>query len=200
MSTVDSLKRIIRDALHLGDRANSLTASSPLMGAIAEFDSMAVVTVLTMIEDEFGFSISEDEVSAEFIAGSRGRLLAVVRRPSAAACNAVLIVPPFAEEMNKSRHLFTEIADALIESGVATVVVDLFGTGDSEGEFSDADWTVWKSDLAAAVQWARSQQITITKLLAVRLGCALGCEAARDNGWKLERSLLWQPVVSGTRA
>jgi acyl carrier protein len=65
MSTVDSLKRIIRDALHLGDRAHSLTASSPLMGAIAEFDSMAVVTVLTMIEDEFGFSISDDEVSAD---------------------------------------------------------------------------------------------------------------------------------------
>jgi acyl carrier protein len=65
MSTVDSLKRIIRDALHLGDRASALTASSPLMGAIAEFDSMAVVTVLTMIEDEFGFSISDDEVSAD---------------------------------------------------------------------------------------------------------------------------------------
>jgi exosortase A-associated hydrolase 2 len=144
--------------------------------------------------------LSRGELSAEFIAGSRGRLLAVVRRPSGAACNGVLIVPPFAEEMNKSRHLFTEIADALIESGVATVVVDLFGTGDSEGEFSDADWTVWKSDLAAAVQWAASRQITITKLLAVRLGCALGCEAARDNGWKLDRTIMWQPVVSGTRA
>jgi exosortase A-associated hydrolase 2 len=144
--------------------------------------------------------LSRGELSAEFIAGSRGRLLAVVRRPSGAACNGVLIVPPFAEEMNKSRHLFTEIADALIESGVATVVVDLFGTGDSEGEFSDADWTVWKSDLAAAVQWAASRQITITKLLAVRLGCALGCEAARDNGWKLDRTVMWQPVVSGTRA
>jgi exosortase A-associated hydrolase 2 len=112
----------------------------------------------------------------------------------------VLIVPPFAEEMNKSRHLFTEVAAALIESGVATVAVDLFGTGDSEGEFSDADWSVWKSDLAAAVQWARAREITITKLLAVRLGCALGCEAAHDNGWKLERTVLWQPVVSGIRA
>ena len=144
--------------------------------------------------------MSRGELSAEFIAGGRGRLLAVVRRPSRTACSGVLIVPPFAEEMNKSRHLFTEVADALIESGIATVVVDLFGTGDSEGEFSDADWSVWKSDLAAAAQWARAQQITITKLLAVRLGCALGCEAARDNGWKLERTVLWQPVVSGTRA
>jgi exosortase A-associated hydrolase 2 len=144
--------------------------------------------------------LSQGGLSAEFIAGSRGRLLAVVRRPAGAACNGVLVVPPFAEEMNKSRHLFTEVADALIESGIATVVVDLFGTGDSEGEFSDSDWSVWKSDLAATVQWARSRQITITKLLAVRLGCALGCEAAHDNGWKLERTVLWQPVVNGARA
>lgn len=144
--------------------------------------------------------MSRGELSAEFIAGGRGRLLAVVRRPSGAACSGVLIVPPFAEEMNKSRHLFTEVADALIESGVATVVIDLFGTGDSEGEFADADWSVWKSDLAAAVQWARAQQITITQLLAVRLGCALACEAAHDNGWKLEGAVLWQPQLSGTRA
>jgi exosortase A-associated hydrolase 2 len=144
--------------------------------------------------------LSRGELSAEFIAGGRGRLLAVVRRPSGAACSGVLIVPPFAEEMNKSRHLFTEVADALIESGVATVVIDLFGTGDSEGEFADADWSVWKSDLAAAVQWARAQQITITQLLAVRLGCALACEAAHDNGWKLEGAVLWQPQLSGTRA
>jgi exosortase A-associated hydrolase 2 len=112
----------------------------------------------------------------------------------------VLIVAPFAEEMNKSRHLFTEVANALVELGVASVVVDLFGTGDSEGEFSAADWNVWKSDLAAAVQWSRTQGVAITSLLAVRLGCALGCEAARDNGWQLERTLLWQPVLSGTRA
>lgn len=65
MNTVDRLKGIIGSALHLGDRAAALTPASPLLGAIAEFDSMAVVTVLTMIEEEFGFSIDDDEVSAE---------------------------------------------------------------------------------------------------------------------------------------
>ena len=35
------------------------------MGAIPEFDSSAVVTVLTMVEDEFGVEIDDDEVSAE---------------------------------------------------------------------------------------------------------------------------------------
>ncbi len=35
------------------------------MGAMPEFDSMAVVTVLTMLEDEFGISIADDDVSAD---------------------------------------------------------------------------------------------------------------------------------------
>jgi acyl carrier protein len=77
MNTVDRLKRIIRDALHLGERADALGSASPLLGAIAEFDSMAVVTVLTMIEDEFDFSISDDEVSADIFA-TLGTLAAFV--------------------------------------------------------------------------------------------------------------------------
>ena len=55
----------MRDALQLGTRADAFTPATQLLGAIPEFDSMAVVAVLTMIEDEFGFSVADDEVSAE---------------------------------------------------------------------------------------------------------------------------------------
>lgn len=62
---VDTIREILRSTLQLGDRADLLEASSPLLGAIPEFDSMAVVTVLTMVEDEFGVSIDDDEVTAD---------------------------------------------------------------------------------------------------------------------------------------
>ena len=65
MDTVGRLKAILRDALSLEKRADALTPKSALLGAIPEFDSMAVVTVLTMIEDEFGITVGDDEVSAE---------------------------------------------------------------------------------------------------------------------------------------
>jgi acyl carrier protein len=65
MTTTDRIRNILRDALQLGSRAESLTPSSRLLGSIPEFDSMAVVTVLTMIEDEFGIAVADDEVSAE---------------------------------------------------------------------------------------------------------------------------------------
>jgi acyl carrier protein len=65
METVDRLKGVLRDALNIGARADALSPSSRLLGAIPEFDSMAVVTVLTMIEDDFGVAFDDDEVSAE---------------------------------------------------------------------------------------------------------------------------------------
>lgn len=65
MNVTESLKRILGDALQLGARTGSLTPASRLLGSIPEFDSMAVVTVLTMIEDEFGIAVDDDEVSAD---------------------------------------------------------------------------------------------------------------------------------------
>ena len=68
MDTLPRIKNILRDTLNLGDRAARLTAESPLMGGLPEFDSMAVVTVVTMIEDELGIIIEDDELSAEVFA------------------------------------------------------------------------------------------------------------------------------------
>jgi len=68
MDTVEPVKRILRNALQLGARADALTASSALLGSIPELDSMAVVTVVTMLEDEFGFSVDDDEMSADIFA------------------------------------------------------------------------------------------------------------------------------------
>jgi len=68
METLIRVRRILRDALQLGDRVDSLTDSSALLGAIPELDSMAVVSVITMIEDEFGVTVDDDEISADTFA------------------------------------------------------------------------------------------------------------------------------------
>jgi acyl carrier protein len=78
MDNLPRVRRILRDALQLGDKAERLTESSPLLGSIPELDSMAVVTVLTLIEEEFGISVGDDDVSAETFAtvGSLTRFVA----------------------------------------------------------------------------------------------------------------------------
>ena len=55
---------ILADVLNLGKRRDSLHASSPLLGSIPELDSIAVINVLTALEDHFGIIIDDDDISA----------------------------------------------------------------------------------------------------------------------------------------
>ena len=59
---------LLGDTLQLGPRATALDATSPLLGALPEFDSMAVVNLLTAVEEQFGIAIADDEVSADIFA------------------------------------------------------------------------------------------------------------------------------------
>lgn len=65
MNDLERVRSILRDTLQLGARADQLTEDSRLLGAVPEFDSMAVVTVITTIEQEYGITIDDDELSAE---------------------------------------------------------------------------------------------------------------------------------------
>jgi acyl carrier protein len=68
VSTASTLKDLLGDVLSLGDRAQRLTADTPLLGSLPELDSMAVVSLLTAIEEQFGVAIGDDEISAETFA------------------------------------------------------------------------------------------------------------------------------------
>lgn len=65
MSNMQAVKDLLSQTLQLGPRADSLILDSPLLGAMPELDSMAVVTILTAMEDHFGFSVDDDEISAD---------------------------------------------------------------------------------------------------------------------------------------
>ena len=139
-------------------------------------------------------------ISARFLDGARGRILVVARLPAASdRGRAALVVPPFAEEMNKSRRMITELAERLAALGVATVVPDLFGTGDSEGEFCDGDWDVWKQDVSRAAVWSANEGWPVFAVLATRLGCALAAETSRDLLDRVERTVFWAPALDGAR-
>jgi acyl carrier protein len=65
MISLEELKAIVAGILQVGDRLDSLGADSALLGGIPEFDSMAVVSILTTIEESYGVMIDDDEISAE---------------------------------------------------------------------------------------------------------------------------------------
>ncbi len=65
MTTTDSIKIILRDVLQLGNQVNGFDGSTQLLGGIPEFDSMAVVSLITSIEEHFDLIFEDDDISAE---------------------------------------------------------------------------------------------------------------------------------------
>ncbi len=61
---LDDVTHIVRQTLQLDD-SKTLGVDTRLLGEIPEFDSMSVVTVLVALEEQFGFYIDDDDVSAE---------------------------------------------------------------------------------------------------------------------------------------
>lgn len=62
---LEEVKGILADVLSLSDDAkNSLKENSALLGSIPELDSMAVVHLITAMEEHFGFVVEDDDISA----------------------------------------------------------------------------------------------------------------------------------------
>jgi acyl carrier protein len=78
MDELDRVRRILRDTLLIGARADRLDEQSRLLGGVPEFDSVAVVNVVMSIETEYGIKISDNELSADVFEtlGSLGRFIA----------------------------------------------------------------------------------------------------------------------------
>jgi acyl carrier protein len=68
MSPTEDTKRILIQTLQLAISPDALTENTRLLGALPELDSMAVVTILTAFEENFGFAIDDDEISADTFA------------------------------------------------------------------------------------------------------------------------------------
>jgi acyl carrier protein len=65
MQHLEEVRNILSDVLSLGDRKSQLKADSILLGNIPELDSMAVVNVITALEDHFCITVDDDEISAQ---------------------------------------------------------------------------------------------------------------------------------------
>ena len=64
MQNLDEVRDILSDVLSLGERKSSLNVDSGLLGSIPELDSMAVVNVITALEESFDITVDDDEISA----------------------------------------------------------------------------------------------------------------------------------------
>ena len=68
MNVLKEVLALIDETLSLGGRTSGFTAQTPLLGAIPELDSMAVVALITAMEDRFGIVAEDDEIDGSVFA------------------------------------------------------------------------------------------------------------------------------------
>lgn len=68
MNLTEQVLHVLDNALHLQGSAASFTRETPLLGALPELDSMAVLALLTGLENHFGVTFSDDDVNGSVFA------------------------------------------------------------------------------------------------------------------------------------
>ena len=61
---IDEVRTVVDSALQLRGRLGACDAATPLLGALPELDSMAVVSLITALEEHFGIAVTDDEIEA----------------------------------------------------------------------------------------------------------------------------------------
>jgi exosortase A-associated hydrolase 2 len=133
-----------------------------------------------------------------FLKNGMGQRFCLLHRPVGACRGAMLYVQPFAEELNRSRRMAALQAREIAALGYAVLQIDLYGCGDSSGDFGDARWDLWKQDLAAGIDYLQQQFGQPITLWGLRLGALLALDYARTAHHPLAAMILWQPVLNGS--
>jgi len=137
-------------------------------------------------------------LEAEFIDAASGRIFVTRRLPRhTVPVSSVVFVPPFAEEMNRTRAIVRDLGIRIAELGQVLLVPDLAGTGDSESDLEDVSLAGWSNNLEDVSRWATSQGTPVVGCVAARFGCLLANFWQTESKNSLTFSVFWQPVVSG---
>ena len=138
-----------------------------------------------------------NNIEANFIESAQGKLFSLFFPAQGVAKGCWLYVPPFAEEMNRSRSIVAQQARELSAAGYHILILDLFGTGESEGDFTEASVSGWISNIHDAATWLEEKTGLSTGLWGCRLGATLAMYAANEQPKRYKNLLLWQPVLQG---
>jgi len=112
---------------------------------------------------------------------------------------AILCLPSITEEMNLARAVIAKQAQGFAANGVPCFVLDYYGTGDSEGEFENANAEIWLENLIAAGEFIQQQGVTKIILWGIRFGAllVLSHQEILHQHLPIIKQVLWKPVTNG---
>lgn len=68
LDITQEILRVLDEVLSLNGRSASFSRSTPLIGALPELDSMAVVSLITGLENHFGLVVDDDDIDGSTFA------------------------------------------------------------------------------------------------------------------------------------
>ena len=68
MTVFEELLNVLDEVLSLGGRAQHFDRSTQLLGAVPELDSMAVVSLITRLEEHFDITVDDDDIDGDTFA------------------------------------------------------------------------------------------------------------------------------------
>ena len=112
---------------------------------------------------------------------------------AAAERRRFIILAPFGEEMNKSRHVLAALCRVLGAAGHDVLLPDLYGTGDSAGDFGDASIDTWRADIDSVIERIAANRDV--ELIGLRFGALLAADALRRH--RVRSLTLIHPLAQG---
>lgn len=115
--------------------------------------------------------------------------------------DALIVLPPFAEEMNKSRHIISQLMSVLAQKQFNCFMLDNFGTGDSEGDLTDATTNLWRDDLASLIEHLAQAGYSTISFVAIRFGALQLFDLLNQvqPALPVKQVVLWQPVFDSKK-
>jgi uncharacterized protein len=138
-------------------------------------------------------------VNPLYLGTSRRRIFGVYEPAvRAARPRAAVLCYPWGAEYVYAHRSMRQLALRLAAAGFHTLRFDYYGTGDSDGDMSQADLDAWQGDTLAAIEGlkdiAGAARVT---LIGLRLGGSIAAQVALRLGAQADALVLWDPVVSG---
>lgn len=138
-------------------------------------------------------------LTARFAAAPTGNILrlAFAPQPPTQSQHCVLVVPPLFEEMNRCRPLSGHLAKCLAASGITVETFDYSNTGDSSGDFVDANFDSWWREVAQIYQALKDNYRRVS-IVAIRSAALTLMHWLQSSEVNVDDILLLAPVADGS--
>jgi len=112
--------------------------------------------------------------------------------------SGILIIQPFAEEQVIMQRALYNLANDLANNDIPVCRFDLFGQGDSNGDFNNANINEWKTNILDAIDtFKQTYQLTEIILCGFRFGATLALLTTNNNSNDVHRLILIEPITHG---